>query len=153
MAMIKQYYSYENFRDDLKILTKKINKPFDAIMGISRGGLSMAQMLGEYYDIRKVYAINSISYKDTIKLDEVKIFNIPDLSASKAVLIVDDIVDSGDTLVKILDILKEKYPQVDLYVASIFYKKSAKIAPDWFVREPKNWIEFFWTVDLKEDEV
>lgn len=150
--MIKQYYAYENFRDDLKILTKMIDKPFDTIMGISRGGLSMAQMLGEYYDIRKVYAINSIGYEDTIKLDEVKIFNIPDLSGSKAVLIVDDILDSGDTMVKILDILKEKYPQVDLYVASIFYKKSAKIAPDWFVREPQNWIEFFWTVDLKEEK-
>lgn len=149
--MIKHYYSYEEFRKDLKVLTKKIDKPFDTIMGISRGGLSMAQMFGEYYDIRKVYAINSIGYEDTCKLDEVRIFNIPDLSESKAVLIVDDIVDSGDTMVKILDILKAKYPNVMLYTASIFYKKSAKIAPDWFVKEPLCWIEFFWTVDLKEE--
>jgi xanthine phosphoribosyltransferase len=151
--MIKEYYSYEDFRRDLRTLTKKINKPFDTIMGISRGGLSMAQMLGEYYNIRKVYAINSIGYDDTIKLDEVRIFNIPDLSDSKAVLIVDDILDSGETMVKVLDILKEKYPDVILYVASIFYKKSAKIAPDWFVKEPQNWIDFFWTVDLKEDKL
>ncbi|MDD5360315.1 MAG: phosphoribosyltransferase family protein [Sulfurovaceae bacterium] len=151
--MIKEYYSYEDFRRDLRTLTKKINKPFDTIMGISRGGLSMAQMLGEYYNIRKVYAINSIGYDDTIKLDEVRIFNTPDLSDSKAVLIVDDILDSGETMVKVLDILKEKYPDVILYVASIFYKKSAKIAPDWFVKEPQNWIDFFWTVDLKEDKV
>ncbi|MDD5549617.1 MAG: phosphoribosyltransferase family protein, partial [Sulfurovaceae bacterium] len=135
--MIKEYYSYEDFRRDLRTLTKKINKPFDTIMGISRGGLSMAQMLGEYYNIRKVYAINSIGYDDTIKLDEVRIFNTPDLSDSKAVLIVDDILDSGETMVKVLDILKEKYPDVILYVASIFYKKSAKIAPDWFVKEPQ----------------
>jgi len=104
--MEKHYYPYSEFRDDLKTIASKIDKPFDAIMGISRGGLSMAQMLGEYYDIRKVYAINSIGYDDTVKLDEVRIFNIPDLSGSKSVLIVDDIVDSGDTIVKILEILK-----------------------------------------------
>lgn len=149
--MTKQYYSYEDFRDDLKTLTQKIDKPFDTIMGISRGGLSMAQMLGEFYDIRKVYAINSIGYDDTVKLDEVRIFNIPDLSGSKSVLIVDDIVDSGDTIVKILDILKEKFPNTIFYVASIFYKKSAKIAPTWYVKEAPGWIDFFWTVDLKED--
>lgn len=151
--MTKTYYSYEDFRDDLKSLTQKIDKPFDTIMGISRGGLSMAQMLGEFYDIRKVYAINSIGYDDTVKLDKVRIFNIPDLSGSKSVLIVDDIVDSGDTIVKILETLKEKFPQINFYVASIFYKKSAKIAPDWFVKEAPSWIDFFWTVDLKEDRI
>lgn len=151
--MTKTYYSYEDFRDDLKSLTQKIDKPFDTIVGISRGGLSMAQMLGEFYDIRKVYAINSIGYDDTVKLDKVRIFNIPDLSGSKSVLIVDDIVDSGDTIVKILETLKEKFPQINFYVASIFYKKSAKIAPDWFVKEAPSWIDFFWTVDLKEDRI
>lgn len=151
--MIKHYYAYTEFRDDLKTLVSKIDKPFDTIVGISRGGLSMAQMLGEYYDIRKVYAINSIGYDDTVKLDEVRIFNVPDLSDSKSVLIVDDIVDSGDTLIKILDLFKGRYPQINFYVASIFYKKSAKIAPTWYVKEPPSWVEFFWTVDLKEDKV
>ncbi len=147
--MKKHYYPYTEFRDDLKTLTKKIDKPFDTIVGISRGGLSMAQMLGEYYDIRKVYAINSIGYDDTVKLDEVRIFNIPDLSDSKSVLIVDDIVDSGDTLIKILDLFKNRYPHINFYVASIFYKKSAKIAPTWYVKEAPSWIEFFWTVDIR----
>jgi xanthine phosphoribosyltransferase len=148
--MTKQYYSYEDFRRDLKALTKKIDKPFDTIIGISRGGLSMAQMLGEFYNIRKVYAINSIGYDDTTKLDEVKVFNIPDLYGSKDVLIVDDIVDSGDTMIEILSVLKTKFPQTNFYVASIFYKKSAKIAPNWFVKEPLGWIEFFWSIDLKD---
>lgn len=148
--MTKQYYSYEEFRDDLKVLIKKIDKPFDTIVGISRGGLSMAQMLGEYYDIREVYAINSIGYDDTTKLDEVRVFNIPDVSDSKNVLMVDDIVDSGDTILKALEILKAKFPQTNFYVASIFYKKSAKIAPNWFVKEPPSWIYFFWSIDLKD---
>ena len=147
--MTKTYYSYQEFKEDLKTLTKKIDQEFDVIMPIARGGLSMALMLGEYYDIREVYAINTIGYNDTQKLDTVKVFNIPDLQKAKKVLIVDDIVDSGDTLVEVLKVLKEQYPNVLFYTASLFYKKSAKIAPTWYVKEAKEWIEFFWSEDLK----
>lgn len=147
--MHKIYYSYPEFRVDLKTLTQKIDQEFDAIVAVARGGLSMALMLGEYYDIREVYAINTISYNDTKKLDEVKVFNIPDLLGAKKVLIVDDIVDSGDTLVEVLNILEKQYPDSTFYSASIFYKPTASIVPTWWVKEPKGWIEFFWSEDLK----
>ncbi len=145
------YYSYMEFRADLISLTKKIDRSFDAIVGISRGGLSMAQMLGEYYDKREIYTINSIAYKGIHKLDSIQIFNLPDLSGLESILLVDDIVDSGHTLIKILEILKDRYPTLIVYIASIFYKKSAKMAPNWFVKEPDEWIDFFWSVDLREN--
>ncbi len=145
----KIYYPYDEFREDLKVLTEKIDQPFDAILGIARGGLAMAQMLGEYYDLREVYAINTIGYDDTEKKDSVQVFNIPNLKSSKQVLIVDDIVDSGDTLVEILKVLNEKYPSVTFLSASLFYKKTAKITPTWYVKEPKGWIDFFWSIDLR----
>jgi len=145
----KVYYPYQEFKEDLKTLIQKIDQPFDAILGIARGGLSMAQMLGEYYDLREVYAINTIGYEDTEKKDMVEVFNIPDLKSAKQVLIVDDIVDSGDTLVEVLKVLKETYPSVTFLTASLFYKKTAKITPTWYVKEPKGWIEFFWSEDLR----
>ena len=145
----KKYYSYVEFREDLKELTQKIDQEFDVIMPIARGGLSMALMLGEYYDIREVYAINTIGYNDTQKLDSVKVFNIPNLVGVKKVLIVDDIVDSGDTLVEVLKVLESQYPSVIFYTASIFYKSSACMEPTWWVKEAKEWIEFFWSKDLK----
>ena len=149
--MHKIYYPYEEFKEDLKTLTGKIDQPFDAILGISRGGLSMAQMLGEYYDLRTVYAINTIGYDDTEKKELVEVFNIPDLYSAKQVLIVDDIIDSGDTLIEILKVLNEKYPHVTFLTASLFYKKTAKIAPTWYVKVPKGWIDFFWSVDLRKN--
>jgi len=147
--MNKIYYPYQEFKEDLKTLTQKIDQPFDAILGIARGGLAMAQMLGEYYDLREVYAVNTIGYDDTEKNESVEVFNLPDLKSAKQVLIVDDIVDSGDTLVEVLAILNEKYPSVTFSSASLFYKKTAKITPTWYVKEPKGWIDFFWSVDLK----
>jgi len=147
--MTKIYYPYQEFKQDLKTLTSKIDQPFDAILGIARGGLSMAQMLGEYYDLREVYAINTIGYENTQKLQSVEVFNIPDLKSPKQVLIVDDIVDSGDTLVEVLNVLKEKYPEVTFLTASLFYKKTACMKPTWYVKEPMGWVEFFWSEDLR----
>lgn len=148
--MDKIYYPYEEFKDDLKILTGKIDQNFDAILGIARGGLSMAQLLGEYYDLREVYSINTIGYEDTHKNEYVEIFNIPELKSATKVLIVDDIVDSGDTLVEVLAVLNAKYPNITFITASLFYKKTAKITPTWYVKEPKGWIDFFWSVDLRK---
>jgi len=146
----KTYYPYAEFKEDLKTLTQIIDQSFDAILGIARGGLSMAQMLGEYYDLREVYTINTIGYDDTQKNDLVEVFNLPDIKSAKRVLIVDDIVDSGDTLVQALKVLNEKYPSVTFLTASLFYKKTAKIAPTWYVKEPKGWIDFFWSVDVRK---
>ena len=146
--MEKRYYPYEDFLADTHILTQKIDWEFDTIIPIARGGLSLGHLLGEYYNIREVYSINTIGYEDTLKLDNVKVFNIPELSEAKNVLIVDDIVDSGDTLIEVLKVLHEAYPEVTFKVASLFYKKTAKIAPDWYVQEADRWIEFFWSVDL-----
>jgi xanthine phosphoribosyltransferase len=147
--MDKIYYSYSEFRDDLKTLITKIDKEFNSIITIARGGMCMGLMLGEYYNIREVYSINTIGYNDTQKLDRVEVFNIPNLKNAKKVLIVDDIVDSGDTITEVLRVLKDEYPDVLFYVASLFYKKSAKIAPTWYAKEAKEWIEFFWAIDLK----
>ncbi|CAA6810013.1 MAG: Putative nucleotide phosphoribosyltransferase [uncultured Sulfurovum sp.] len=147
--MQKTYYPYAEFRADLKVLTEKIDQTFDVLIPISRGGLSMGQMLGEFYDIREVYAINTIGYDDTQKLDEVRVFNVPMLKAEQRILILDDIVDSGDTLVEALKVLKTKYPHTIFETASIFYKPTAIIKPTWWVKEPKGWIEFFWSEDLK----
>jgi len=148
--MTKIYYPYSEFQNDLKTLTQTIDQEFDAIVAIARGGLSMAQMLGEYYDIRAVYAMNTIGYNDTQKLDEVKAFNIPNLLGAKKVLIVDDIVDSGDTLVEVLKVLEKQYPAVTFLSATIFYKPTASVEPTWWVKEAKEWIEFFWSEDLKD---
>jgi len=148
--MTKIYYPYEEYKQDLQTLTQKIDQPFDAILGIARGGLAMAQMLGEYYDLREVYAINTIGYEDTQKLQSVEVFNIPNLKSAKQVLIVDDIVDSGDTLVEVLKVLKVTYPKVTFLTASIFYKATACIKPTWYVKEPEGWVEFFWSIDLTD---
>lgn len=146
--MHRVYYPYEEFRDDLKTLVGKIDKEFDAILCVARGGMTIAHLLGEYYNIREVYSINTIGYEDTHKNENIDVFNLPNIKEAKYVLVVDDIVDSGDTLAEILRVLNECYTDTTFYTAALFYKKSAKIRPTWHVKEPDGWIDFFWSVDI-----
>ncbi len=147
---MRYYYSYEEFRKDLKNLCQKIKGwEFDAILAVARGGMTMAHMMGEYFNKREVLSLNSIGYEDNVKLKEIKIFNIPNLSSFKRVLIVDDIIDSGESMGKVLKALKKRYNGVSFKTAVIFQKKDALMKADFWVREPKAWIDFFWSEDLQ----
>eukprot|EP01029_Cantina_marsupialis_P017356 TRINITY_DN390098_c2_g1_i2.p1 TRINITY_DN390098_c2_g1~~TRINITY_DN390098_c2_g1_i2.p1 ORF type:complete len:106 (-),score=17.48 TRINITY_DN390098_c2_g1_i2:188-505(-) len=103
--------------------------------------------MSQALDMRNLYTLNSIHYEGELKLNTFNIFNIPDVSHAKRVLLIDDIVDSGETMEEILKILKEKFPNVEFKLATIFYKKTACLQPDFAVKEAKDWIDFFWEVD------
>jgi len=145
----KVYYSYEECRVDCLELVPKIKEynP-DALIAIARGGLTLGHLLSEALETREIYSLNSIHYDGTKKLDTFEIFNIPDLSRKHKIVLVDDIVDSGESMVEIIKILKEKYPHCEFKIATIFYKPTALIQPDFSVKEAKDWIEFFWEKDV-----
>jgi xanthine phosphoribosyltransferase len=146
--MEKYYYGYSEFLRDLKSLHRAIGAYApDTLLAIARGGLTIGHFLANAMDTRRLFALNSIHYEGTRKLDTLKIFNIPDLSDAERVLVIDDIADSGETLVEVLRRLRELYPDVTFKVATLFYKPSSLIQPDFSVREAPSWIDFFWEVD------
>lgn len=145
-----RYYGYEEFLTDMKGLVKQA-KGYDpdAIIAVARGGLSIAQMLAEGLDLRSVFSINSIHYEGEQKLDYIKVYNVPDLGEAKKVLVVDDIVDSGDTMREVMRVLREQYPDIDFKVLALFQKESARFRADFWSRESNEWIDFFWVGDIK----
>ena len=147
--MEKFYYSYEEFKKDTQKLVNSCREyEPDILLAVARGGLTLSHLMAQAMDMRNLYALNSIHYEGELKLDTFNIFNIPDVSHAKRVLVVDDMVDSGETMEEILKVLKEKFPNVEFKLATIFYKKSAVLQPDYTVREAKEWIDFFWEVDV-----
>ena len=144
-----RYYSYDEFKTDVNLLSKEIKKynP-DVILAVARGGMTLGHFLAEALEMRDLYSINSIHYEETRKLDTIDIFNIPDLTKAKKVVIVDDIIDSGETMIEIKKVLSSKYPHLDLKVASIYYKEKALLRPDFMAREATEWIEFFWDFQI-----
>ncbi|MCL9819414.1 phosphoribosyltransferase [Helicobacter colisuis] len=145
-----QYYSYEMFKEDIKELILKIDFNPDGIVAISRGGLTMAHFLGIALDLRMVYSINAASFFNRVQ-QEVRISNIPELYGNQRVLIVDEIIDSGTSMIKVKNILQEINSNIDFKTASIFYKPTASFKPDFYLRETKDWVDFFWEVDIVKE--
>jgi xanthine phosphoribosyltransferase len=144
-----RFYSYDEFKVDVNLLSKEIKKyEPDVILAVARGGMTLGHFLSEALEMRDLYSINSIHYEETRKLDTIDIFNIPDLSKKQKVVIVDDIIDSGETMIEIKKVLLNKYPHLDLKVASIYYKEKALLRPDFTAREATEWIEFFWDFQI-----
>ena len=144
-----RYYSYDEFKIDVNMLAKelKVYEP-DVILAVARGGMTLGHFLAEALEMRDLYSINSIHYEETRKLDTIDIFNMPDLSKATKVVIVDDIIDSGETMIELKKVLLEKYPNLDLKVAAIYYKEKALLRPDFSAREATEWIEFFWDFQI-----
>jgi xanthine phosphoribosyltransferase len=150
--MKRLYYGFDRFLSDSRILTQKMaGYSPEAIVAISRGGVSLGHLLSEYYDLRTLYTLNAIHYDDTRKLKGVEIFNVPDLHQAKRVLVVDEIVDSGESMVAIMAQLRACYPAVDFKTAALFQKAEACFEADFWVARPAGWIDFFWEVDLKPE--
>lgn len=148
--MEKLYYGYDLFKQDTQELVNKCrNFEPQILLAVARGGLTLSHLMAQALNIRDLYTLNSVHYDGEKKLDTFNIFNIPDLSWANRVLIIDDIVDSGETMKEILFILKEKFPNIEFKIATLFYKNTALIKPDFSVREANEWIDFFWEVDIK----
>lgn len=124
----------------------------DTLLAIARGGLTLGHAYAQAVDNRRLFAINSILYEKDQKGEVCEIFNIPELKDAKRVLILDDIVDSGQTMKEVLEVLQRHFPQVEFKIASLFYKTMAVIQPDYSVHEANEWIEFFWEKDFVMDE-
>ena len=124
--MEKYYYSYEEFKNDTQVLVDKCRayEP-DVLLAVARGGLTLSHLMAQAMDMRNLYSLNSIHYEGDLKLDTFNIFNIPDMSHAKKVLIIDDIVDSGETMREIIKVLNKKFPNVEFKLATIFYKTTA----------------------------
>jgi len=144
-----KYYSYEEFVHDVKALVKQSSDyQADTLIAIARGGLTLGHAYASATDNRQLMSINSILYEGDQRGKSCEIFNVPELQHAKKVLLLDDIVDSGQTIKEVLEHLQKCFPDVTFKIASIYYKKTAVIQPDFFIHEANDWIEFFWEKDF-----
>ncbi|QKF59023.1 phosphoribosyltransferase [Aliarcobacter lanthieri] len=148
--MEKLYYSYEMFKEDTQNLVN-LCRDFEAdtFLSIARGGLTLSHLMAQALNQRNLYIINSVSYDRKTQKDTHDLFNIPNLDGAKKVLIIDDIVDSGKTMKLIVELLEKMYPNIEFKLATLFYKNTALVKPDFYIKKADCWIEFFWEVDIK----
>ena len=144
------FYSYDEFARDVKDMARKVRDEFnpEAILAVARGVLTLGHSLATALENRNLFTLNSIHYEESKKLDTIEIFNIPDMSKFSKILLVDDIIDSGESMVEIKRALFKIYPNLDVKIATIFYKPKALLLPDFKVKEADDWVEFFWDIRI-----
>lgn len=118
----KYYVSWENVEAFVSAVQKKYSETnVDGVYGLPRGGLILAVM---------------ISHK----------LNIPLLQApTKRSLIVDDICDSGESLLHYFKNSSSEENTDRPVICTMFYKDNDLVIPDLFIYEKEDkWIVFPW---------
>ena len=117
----------------------------EIIVGIARGGWIPARLLADFYGNRRTANIKIEFYDNTSRATENPIITqeISENVEGKAVLIVDDVADSGKSLEAAIEHIKSKKPN-EIKSATLYYKKHSIIKPNYFIKDTEAWIVYPW---------
>ena len=124
------------------------------VIGLTRGGWVPARLICDHLKVKKLYAVKTEHWGVTANRDG-KALLTQELSidvTSDKVLIVDDITDTGESLMLALGHLKGMGPK-ELKSSTLLHIAHSKIQPDFFcVHVPKEeWTWFIFPWNLHED--
>lgn len=166
----KQFINWDNYYDLVIRLAKNIKEDFennhdhehqfyDQILCLARGGTPLGDALSRIFDLPLAILFTS-SYK---LLDKQEGIYIDDQIAKqnntlgKNILLVDDLVDSGETLHAVAQFMQKHHQcngkQMKITTAVIWKKDSSMFVPDYYVKETtkNDWIvqPFEWLDNFK----
>jgi len=153
--MNEYIYKNESVNSLIKTILTQIQETeskYDCIIGVGKGGLIPAVMLGYKLDL-KVYNLGISSYKGKTQSSSFTVyqdFYFDDLSEGAKVLIVDDICDSGNTF----NFIKQKVRRAtsitsdgfECDYAALLTREKTQDLVDFpgAIIEGDEWIEFSW---------
>ncbi len=122
----------------------------DVVVAIARGGYVPARLLCDFLDIHDLISLQILHWGKAAEITAVAHVKYPfvvDLSGKK-VLLVDDIIDTGDSVIIARDYILSKWKPAELKTAAMqWISPVAKIKPDFYVEEVKEWVwyQYPWT--------
>lgn len=122
-------------------LAEKVKGSFrpDCIIGVGRGGWVPAVYLSDRLGVKQLYAVRVELYKGEKKEGKPRMTQRPPLRRIRGnVLIVDDVADTGETLVAVKKLIKKVAK--DVRTATLHYKPHSKLKPDFFIQKTRRWV-------------
>jgi uncharacterized protein len=134
--------------DEYHVLTRTLadtilsdGNKIDEIIAISRGGLTLGHLLTDLLRV-PISTFTIQSYSNIQEQGQVKITKpLTTPIHDKNVLLVDDVSDSGKTLIRALEYLKTQQPK-SVRTLTLFYKPRSQYKPDYFAKTTSAWILF-----------
>lgn len=142
----KEHYSWDLYHSLVIQLKRKVSKTPNIIVSIGKGGSIPGIILAEIFKCNNLN-LGLKSYKGQIRgeIHEYQGLNNYEALRDANILIVDDLVDSGETFQYAVDkFIGNGCERIE--TASIFYKNCSKFKPDHYVEEVDNniWIVHPW---------
>jgi len=120
------------------------------IIAVARGGYVPARLVCDFLGIENLISIQSQHWTEAAKMAEKAIIKFRykvDLKGMKA-LLVDDIVDTGESLLLAKEYIEKEWKPDELKIAALqWISPVAKFKPDYYVVEVKEWtwFQYPWT--------
>lgn len=129
-------------------LAKKIRKDMfypDIIVGVSRGGWTPARVLSDLLENPKIANVKAEFYLGVAETREKPVItqSVSVNVKNKAILVVDDVSDTGKSLRLVKTHLIEQ-GAIDLKIAALYYKPWSVTTPDYYEKTTRDWIIFPW---------
>jgi len=122
------------------------------IVGLARGGWIPARLMCDFLGLTDLISLKVEHWLQTGKTKDEATIRYP-LTADlrgKRLLIVDDITDTGKSLITSLEYLKKLNPE-DMRVATMQYIPQSMFKPDYYAEEVKVWTWFIYPWNWIED--
>lgn len=125
----------------------------EIILGISRGGTIPARLLSDMFEAiipfkegisTIILASMQIKFYTAIAETHTQPVVAQDVTVEikkKKILLVDDLVDSGESIQCALDYINLKNPE-EIKIAALLYKPWSKVTPHYYVEDATEWVVF-----------
>lgn len=136
-------------RELSKVIKSSGYKP-DVVVAIARGGYVPARLLCDFLGVDNLLSIQSQHWTEAAKVAEralIKFRYSVDLSGMN-VLLVDDIVDTGESLMLAKNFIISEWRPKDVKIAALqWISPVAKLRPDYYLIEVREWywFQYPWT--------
>ena len=139
-----RYISWSEYGNLAEALAEKVRangRKYDLVVGIARGGIPVAMVVSDHLNV-KIDFVNVKSYNDIGKRTTPRILTtLTEGVQGKDILLVDDLVDQGDTMAFMQRYLNEQEPR-SLETAVMFKKPWSAVQPDYYLETVSEWIVF-----------
>lgn len=138
---------YHDLIEDLAVMVHESGWKFDQILCLARGGLRIGDVFSRIYD-RPLAILTTSSYRENAGTRQSTLFIAEHFTSThptigKRVLLLDDMADSGKTIIQVLEHLRTKFSQIEeIRTAVLWHKGHSAYKPDYAVQLlPNNpWI-------------
>ena len=142
MSIKHLYVGWEQYHRMIEQLALQVHESgfrFDSLLCLARGGLRIGDVFSRLYDV-PLAILAASSYREAAgtqqgSLDIAEFITTTGGAVQGNLLLVDDLVDSGVTLARVIQHLRSRFPALrEVRTAVLWYKSASTVRPDYFVQ-------------------